>query len=318
MSANDSRRTPSKLRQRSHETSGSVAIAGLGNWGTALAWALHGAGIRITELVVRGQPDAAEKKLAKTLGAVLTEWRSATPQADVVWLCMADGQIEAAASELAKRWRKNGRPPRVVLHSSGVLGSEVLGDLHEPGVAVGSAHPFASFPQRRAVQLTGTFFGIEGDAAAVKAARRLVGRMGGNAFTVPTGSKALYHAFGTMASPLLVALLQVAQETGERAGIAPRTVAELLRSLAGGTFENWHKNGAAASFSGPISRGDAETIALHLASLRGTPELDAIYRALAGYAVERLSTQNKDQLRKVLRSDRKTGKQVKQSKRGRA
>jgi predicted short-subunit dehydrogenase-like oxidoreductase (DUF2520 family) len=198
-----------------------------------------------------------------------------------------------------------------LLHASGVLGSEVLAPVRKLGVATASAHPFKSFPQRAAgtASLGGVFFGVEGDAAAVKAARALISAMGGEAFSVDARGKALYHAFGSFASPLLVALLSAAQHAGERAGVAPKTVEKLLRSLAGGTFANWHERGAAASFSGPIVRGDAETIRLHLASLEGTPELAAIYRALTEHAVGRLPGARKSELRAALqRGGTRSGK----------
>jgi predicted short-subunit dehydrogenase-like oxidoreductase (DUF2520 family) len=295
----------------------SVTIVGLGRLGSALALALHGAGVSVGELVVRGTPDASQRKLARAVGARISAWRDADLDADLIWLCVADGEIGSLATELASRW-KTQKKPRVVLHSSGVLGSGVLAPAKKIGVAVGSAHPFRSFPQRavKAASMRGTLFGVEGDAAAVTAARGLISKIGGEAFSVDAESKALYHAFGSFASPLLVALLAAAEEAGGRAGVARKTVAKLMRSLAGGTFANWDRNGAAGSFSGPIVRGDVETIRLHLASLQGTPELAAIYRALSGYAVEHLPGQQKSELRAVLNETRfaKTAPGKKQSK----
>jgi predicted short-subunit dehydrogenase-like oxidoreductase (DUF2520 family) len=301
MRRDNSRLTAKKALPSGHGAGVSVAIVGLGRWGSALALALHAAGVSVAEVAVRGRPDAAQKRLARAIGAPISSWNEAELGADLIWLCVADGEIAGVAAELASRWRQ-GKRPRVVLHSSGVLGSDVLAPVQKLGVAVGSAHPFRSFPQRAvgSASLRGVFFGVEGEVAAVKAARALISRMGGEAFSVDTKNKALYHAFGSLSSGLLVTLLAAAEHAGGKAGIAPKSVAKLVRSLAGGTFANWHKNGAAASFSGPIVRGDAETIRLHLASLQGTPELEAIYRALTGYAIEHLPGRNNSELRALL------------------
>jgi predicted short-subunit dehydrogenase-like oxidoreductase (DUF2520 family) len=305
MRPTDSRAMARKASAGGRSLSRSVAIVGLGKFGTALALALDAAGVPVAELVVRGVADASQKKLALVVGARISSWRDAGLDADLVWLCVADGEIGSLAAELAARW-KSGKRPQVLLHSSGVLGSGVLAPVKKLGTAAGSAHPFRSFPQRAVAtaSLRGVLFGVEGDAAAVRAARSLVLKMGGEAFSVNARSKALYHATGSFASGLMVALLAAAAEAGGRAGIAPKTVAKLLRSLAGGTFQNWYRNGAAASFGGPIVRGDVETIRLHLASLQGTPELAAIYRALSGYAVEHLPGEKKSQLRAELQETR--------------
>jgi predicted short-subunit dehydrogenase-like oxidoreductase (DUF2520 family) len=302
MRLNDSRATAKKALQARHGPVASVAIVGLGRLGSALALALHAAGITVADIVVRGKPDAAQKKLARAVGARTSSWREAEFDADVVWLCVADGEIAGVAKDLAERWRSQRRKPRLVLHSSGVWSSDVLAPIRRVGIATGSAHPFRSFPKSAvtSASLHGVFFGVEGDAIALKASRALISKMGGEAFFVDAKSKPLYHAFGSLSSGLLVALLASAEEAGARSGIAPNTVAKLMRSLAGGTFANWDKNGAAGSFSGPIVRGDAETIRLHLASLQSTPELAAIYGALTGYAIEHLPGRNKSELRALL------------------
>ena len=335
MPENDSRAgrgavRPGKLRDATADVA-TVSIVGLGRWGSALALALHAAGVRVQELVVRGAPDEAQEKLARGLGAKIAAWRASSLFADVVWLCVADAEIAALTAELGERWRGSDRVPRILLHSSGVLSSEVLDGARQRGVAVASVHPFRSFPRRAEVDeansdgglLRGVLFGVEGEPAALKAAETLIGQVGGEAFAIAAEKKSLYHAFGSFASPLLVSLLAAAEEVGERAGIAPEVAARMLRSLAGGTFENWSRNGTHGSFSGPVSRGDSETIALHLTSLEGAPELDVIYRALTAYAIAHLPVEKHGELWTVLAQKqneqapkkRKSIKAVSQSKR---
>jgi predicted short-subunit dehydrogenase-like oxidoreductase (DUF2520 family) len=291
---------------------GGVAIVGLGNVGTALACALKAAGYRVSELVVRRTATAGRKSLARSVGATLIQWKSwRETGAEVVWLTVADAEIAAVAAELARRWTSNYARPKLVLHASGSQSSAELAPLKKLGVRIGSAHPFRSFPQpvtscaRNAASLQGTWFGVEGDAAAVREAAKLVKAMGGRMFVLKAKDKALYHAFASLAAPLLVSLLTAAEEAGVKSGVPRATARELILKLSGGTFGNWSRNGPEQSFSGPISRGDAETIERHLASLSAVPEVEKIYRALAGYAVGHLPVKRRERMEAALRSKTK-------------
>ncbi len=97
-----------------------------------------------------------------------------------------------------------------------------------------------------------------------------------------------------------MSLLAAATQVGTLAGVPADIVPQLLTSLGSGTFANWQLNGAPRSFSGPIARGDIETIRRHLASLSTVPELDNIYRALASYAAATLPAKRRKHLRRVL------------------
>jgi predicted short-subunit dehydrogenase-like oxidoreductase (DUF2520 family) len=287
-----------------------VAIVGLGNVGTALACAFKAAGVPVVEMVVRRSPTAAQRALARSVGAKLVEWRDwRQTTAEAVWLCVADAAIAGAAEVLASRWKENSEQPKLVLHGSGSQSSEELAPLRKLGVMVASAHPFKSFPQPvkgcrgdGGAPLAGTWFGVEGEAAAVRAAGTLVHALGGRMFVLRAKDKGLYHAFASLASPLMVSLLAAAEATGRRAGVPAATARELVLDLAGGTFANWTQKGTRKSFSGPISRGDAETIGRHLASLSAVPEVEVIYRALAGYAVGHLPVKQRERMEATLRS----------------
>jgi predicted short-subunit dehydrogenase-like oxidoreductase (DUF2520 family) len=173
-------------------------------------------------------------------------------------------------------------------------------------------HPFRSFPQpvkscagsgqSEAGPLAGSWFGVEGNPAAIKAVGPIVGALGGKMFVLEAKNKALYHSFASLAAPLLISLLTAAEEVGTRAGIPPKTARELLAKLSGGAYANWTRNGPAKSFSGPISRGDTETIEAHLASLTAVPEVERVYRALAGYAVGHLPVKRRAEMEAALRS----------------
>jgi predicted short-subunit dehydrogenase-like oxidoreductase (DUF2520 family) len=268
--------------------------------GTALAWAQHQAGVPVAQLVVRGPATAEQRRLARDIGARLARFAEWQP-AGLVWLCVPDDTLAAAAKQIAERGCATGET--VFLHTSGARSYRELAPLKQAGAEIGAAHPFRSFPRPERSDLAGTYFGIQGDRAAQLVATRMVKRMGGVPFALKAKDKALYHAFGSFASPLLIALLAAGAEAGERAGVPPEIVPQLLASLAGGTFANWQRTGAASSFSGPIARGDIETVRLHLTSLAAMPELERIYRSLAEYAAARLPARHRAQVQYLLRQD---------------
>jgi predicted short-subunit dehydrogenase-like oxidoreductase (DUF2520 family) len=149
--------------------------------------------------------------------------------------------------------------------------------------------------------LTGVPFAIEGDAAAVRVARRIVKDLGGSAYAIRKSDKAAYHAWGTFASPLLTALLatteQVAASTGLRGKEARRRMLPILQQ----TLSNYGALGARDSFSGPIVRGDVDVVKRHLHSLRKIPAALHVYLALARAALCYLPAKNREQLRKIVR-----------------
>ncbi|MFZ0735323.1 MAG: Rossmann-like and DUF2520 domain-containing protein [Candidatus Sulfotelmatobacter sp.] len=275
-----------------------IAIVGAGNLGSALAVALRRAGYTIDAVVTHSRKSQVRAgALGKQVGArVMTGL--AESRADVVWLCVPDAEIARAADSLAPQidWKK-----KVALHSSGALTSDALSSLRARGAAVASVHPLMTFVRGSRPSLAGVPFAIEGDAAAMRVARRMVRALGGKAHTIRKNDKAAYHAWGTFASPLLTALLvtteQVAGEAGVRGKEARGRMAPILRQ----TLENYVWFGAADAFSGPIIRGDVETVKKHLRVLRERRTAREVYLALARAALEFLPAKNKTALRRALR-----------------
>lgn len=264
-----------------------VAVIGAGNWGGSLVAALRRAGAGPVEVVRR------------------SGWTSAKLDARVIWVCVPDGAIAETAQRIAARARKlrgeDGLRGQVVAHSSGALTAEVLEAAQAAGAKIAAVHPVMSFPTRKVVPLKGVMFGVEArDTAARRELQALVRRMGGVPFAMKAETKALYHAAGVMASPLLVAELTAAMETARLAGLDKKTAARWVRALAETSATNVFARGPERSFSGPFARGDAGTIRLHLEAMAEHPLLADIYSALGRYAVTRLPVKKRSELEKVI------------------
>jgi predicted short-subunit dehydrogenase-like oxidoreductase (DUF2520 family) len=276
-----------------------VSIVGPGNLGSALALNLSSAGYEVTFLVVRSLKQAPSNtiKLARRLKAKIVAPGETPLDTSLVWITVPDDAIATVAAQFAGSQEWNGV---TVFHSSGALTSEVLAPLRAKGAKVASVHPGMTFVRLSMPRLEGVPFGIEGDAAAVRVAKKLVRDLGGTAFAIKTQNKVLYHAFGTFASPMVIALMTALEQVGNAAGIKQSELRTMAAPLLRQTLSNYLDNGAAASFSGPLVRGDVATIRRHLAALREVPQAREVYVSLARAAVKILPMKNRAGVAKEL------------------
>jgi predicted short-subunit dehydrogenase-like oxidoreductase (DUF2520 family) len=276
---------------RSEHSTG-VAIIGLGNWGTSLAAALTGAGIPLREVIVRRRKRSSH--------APVISWSKAALDARILWLCVADSAVAATASQIVSR-----RPNlhgQIVIHSSGALTVSALEPARRAGARTASVHPAMTFPTRTVVPLDSVFFGVEtADPVTRRLLHSLIRKLGGEPFGIASKNKALYHAAGTLASPLLVSELTAAIETARLAGLDPKTAMRWVEALASATAKNLFAHGPAGSFSGAFARGDAETISMHRHVLQKHPILAGVYGSLAAHALDTLPVQNARALAEALR-----------------
>lgn len=291
----------------------SVTVIGAGNWGSALALALHNAKIPVTEIVVR-RKSSASLQLAATIDARSVTLNRAQLNAEIYWICTPDSAIGKVAAALSARLqvtrgleKKNSGNGPIVFHSSGALAANELDALRPVHAALASVHPLMTFPTRARPKqaaasrpLAGVPFAIEGDANAIRTAKRLVRAMGGRPFTIRPESKVLYHAFGAFTSPLLAALLAAAGETAAAAGWPPRQARARMRPIVERTIRNFFDDGPSKSFSGPIARGDVATVVRHLEALQAHPRVAAVYRELSRFAVHSFPSAHAAQMQRLL------------------
>ena len=279
-----------------------VAIVGAGNLGSALAHSLQQAGYAIEAVIARsgGASLRRVQRLAQQVGAGAVTDLSGVG-ARLVWFCVPDAAIAAAAQSLVRQVEWKGR---VALHSSGALSSDELAALRRRGAAVASVHPLMTFVRQSRPSLRGVPFAIEGDAAAVRLARRVVQDLGGHAYSIRKKDKAAYHAWGTFASPLFTALLATTEEVATLAGVSRKAARQRMIPILLQTLANYASFGAAGAFSGPIVRGDVDTVKRHLRVLRGAGAAREVYMALAGSALRYLPAKNKKSLKRMFDSSR--------------
>jgi predicted short-subunit dehydrogenase-like oxidoreductase (DUF2520 family) len=278
-----------------------VSIVGAGNLGTALALTLPSAGYKVKSIAVRRKSGGRRRAmaLARRLKARLVELGKHALDTDIVWLAVPDDSIAAVARTLAEAQNWKGR---LVFHSSGALTSVELAPLREKGARVASIHPMMTFVRGSVPEMAKVAFAIEGDGAALRVAREIVARLGGHALPIRKENKVLYHAFGSFASPLVIALMASLEQVAEAAGVRRCDVKRVMLPLLLQTLRNYLYADAASAFSGPLVRGDVATVRKHLQELKKVPEAREVYAALARSAVKNLPVRNRRALQQLLRA----------------
>lgn len=249
-----------------------VAVIGAGRMGQGIALALSRSGTAVTLLGRTPKPVPAPLVVQER------DWGVACRGADVVLVATPDAAIRLVAERL--RAEDGVGPEQAVLHLSGLLGGDALGALEPTGAALGSFHPLQTVadPLTAGERLRGAFAGIEGDERALAAGTRLAALLGMTPVRIPAQAKPAYHAGATLVANYTVALMGMAVRLAEQAGVAPDTAARLYLPLLRGAADNLDRMPAAAALTGAIRRGDAGTVAAHLAAL--APHDQVVYAAL--------------------------------------
>lgn len=277
----------------------SITLIGAGNLANALGPALKAAGYRIDVVAGRSRPESQRRArlLAKRLRAKCCSLDRVKPTSDVVWLLHTDDALAPTAHALAGSgdWRG-----KVVMHSSGALSSDVLKPLRQAGAHTASLHPMMTFVPGTAPDMSNVPFAVEGDRQAVAAAKQIVRNLGAEAFPIRKSAKVLYHALGSFSSPLVVATLVTAERVGHAAGLTLPQTRKVMAAILRQTLRNYLERGPAAAFSGPIKRGDLETVRRHLRELQRVPDARPVYIALVRSAVRDLPSARKRDLLQLL------------------
>ena len=254
----------------------SVAIVGAGRMGQGLALALGEAGHRVSLISRSSHPVIPPLRLQDG------PRDQALRDASIVVLAVPDGAITSLAAELAGEAAVG--PDHVVLHLSGLRDREALGPLTASGAALGSLHPLQTISDATtaAERFAGAYAGVEGDERAVSAAEALARSLGMVPVRIPAGAKPAYHAGAAFAANYTTALVAVAERLARAAGITPDVARRLYLPLIRGAAANLEA-GPAAALTGPVRRGDVETVVAHLSALG--PEDRKLYVLLAREAL---------------------------------
>ena len=273
-------------------------VIGAGKLGRTLARLFSDAGL-VTMGAIYNRKIENSRSAQTFIGAgrVISHIEELADQPAELWMIATpDDAIRNCAEQLATLknmdWDWNST---TVFHSSGLKTALELAALQNLGSSVASAHPAHSFasPQRSLSNFSATVCTLEGDDNAITVLDGLFSGIGGLTTRLQPEAKALYHAATVMASNYLVALIGASETLLEKAGIEDALASAILSPLMRQSLENGLTVGAANALTGPIARGDIETLQAHLAAITQTaPDLRNTYRTMGRQALKLAQKKN--------------------------
>jgi predicted short-subunit dehydrogenase-like oxidoreductase (DUF2520 family) len=259
-------------------TAARTAIVGTGRVAQAIGRLLADAGS--PPRVVAGRTAAHAERAASFIAPAVraTSIADVAAQADHILIAVTDTAIAPVADELARGGLTSG----VVLHMSGAHGPQALGTLAARGVSCGVLHPLQTIadPSRGVAALRGASFAVGGDAPAIAWAEQLVAAASGTPLRIQPHRFASYHAGAVMASNAVIAAIDAAVVLLGEAGVDEREALRAIGPLCLTSTRNALELGPAAALTGPVQRGDAETVRAHVGALAHVPAyVGELYRA---------------------------------------
>jgi predicted short-subunit dehydrogenase-like oxidoreductase (DUF2520 family) len=251
-----------------------VVLIGAGKVGTAVAEMLRRGGHDIVGVASRTTRSA--RTGAERLGAPIFDVTRALPPCDVVLIATNDDTIEEIAGHVARHIAGTA----LVCHFAGSMGTGPLAAVAAAGGRTCAAHPVASCPSVEAAlrRLPGCTWGVSGDTEVRSWAAAIVERdLGGRAVAVRDEDRALWHAAAVTAANGVAALMSYGEQLLAHAGVAQAP--GVLGPLCAGVIANIEETGSAdEALTGPVVRGDANTIVRHVSELQErAPELVDAY-----------------------------------------
>jgi predicted short-subunit dehydrogenase-like oxidoreductase (DUF2520 family) len=264
-----------------------LGVVGAGRVGAVLSAGLRAAGHEVA--AAAGESDGSRTRIATLLPGVPVDKPTAVSRScDVLLLTVPDDMLDNVVSMLAASGAI--RRGQYVAHTSGRHGLSVLKPAADLGAHVLALHPAMTFTGTALdlPRLAGCSFGVTADEpATVSLAETIVADLGGRLVWVPEDKRTLYHAGLAHGANHLVTLVNQAMGLLRESGATDP--AATLRPLLTAALDNALTMGDAA-LTGPIVRGDVETVRAHLDAIVRTqpgtlPSYVAVARATANTAV---------------------------------
>lgn len=262
-----------------------VAIIGAGRVGSSVGYLLAKAGYPVVSIAARTAASAEKAAAFIGEGKPMADAASAASGAKLVFITTPDRTIR----EVCEVIRRAIEPGAIIIHMSGAHSLDLLSAAKARGAHRAVIHPLQSLATREQgiKNLPGSYFRIEADPEALETARELVKALGGIELFMPKWSSgkdsaALYHAGAVTVSNYFVALIDYGLKFYQALGADKKEALKAVLPLIRGTLHNIETLGIPEALTGPIMRGDAETVGDHLDAMRKrTPELIDFYKGLA-------------------------------------
>lgn len=261
-----------------------ISVIGAGRVGSALTYSLFKKGFKFLSVIDKDLKKA--KKLMNMLQALScsAKIKDLKPETNLLFITTPDDQIIPVANRISKLKKLNFKK-LIVIHTSGTLTIDALTKLTSLGVRTISLHPIQTFPSGKNVNelsklIQNIYFGVETDKSNLRTAKYLINSINSKMVFISKQNKPLYHIACVLASNYIVANLRLIELLSEKMGIQ-KTWKKAFKQLIYTTVNNSLKLSPAQALTGPIERGDLETIRKHLKEIKqNIPEILKVYSIL--------------------------------------
>jgi len=267
-----------------------IGFIGAGNVGKAFGKYLKINGLNVIGYYSRtynSSVDAA--KLTKTKSFFTIE--EISRESDLVFITTSDDEIKNVLNKLIKT--NSIRNGQILVHMSGATSSKILESSKAIGCFIYSLHPLQSFANvdKAVNDLKNTYFTLEGDEEKISVIESIIERTNNKYFLLNSDQKSLYHITACVVSNYLVTLIDYGLDIFKEIGIDEKEGYKALYPLIDGTIKNIGELGTKKALTGPIARGDTNTIKNHISSLMKLNDKIDLY-SLIGLKTLEIAKQN--------------------------
>lgn len=246
-----------------------VGFIGAGKVGTSFGLFLNKKGINLSGFSSR-KYSSSERSAYLTNSKAYEDKIDLVKESDIIFITTNDDSIKKVADEISSSELILNK--KVICHMSGALDSTIFTELKEKGATTASLHPMYPFSniEQSAKQLQNANFSLEGDGEYFESIRKLLEKTSITYQEIETNKKILYHTAACIASNYLVSLLNTSIDMLKSVGFEEKKALSMLKTLVSQTINDIFEFGPQDALTGPISRGDIDTVCRHLEKLKET------------------------------------------------
>ena len=266
-----------------------IGIIGAGKVGTALAYSMKKKGLDVRAISdVRPESLASARRYLSEDILYTSDNGEVAGMCDVIAVTTQDREIGRVARSIYES--TPGVAGKLFFHTSGAHPSTALSPLDEKGAVLGSLHPLQTFPDvESAIRvLPSTYIFIEGTEPALETLRRIGASIGHEVVVIEGSQKVLYHLSAVFVCNLLCALFHSAETVMNKAGIGLGPFYPIINA----TVDNIEQKGPLNSLTGPVVRGDIETVRDHIKAMAGMDQERTVYKTLSLIALDMARKRN--------------------------
>lgn len=232
--------------------------------------------------------DSAVEAAKFTESEAFNSIRDLVKNSDIIFISTPDNEIYKVWMDVKKENIKH----KILCHFSGTLSSEVFCDIHNSGGYAYSLHPMFPISDKynSYKYMKEAVFSLEGSEEKLFVIEKLIKSLGNQVFIINKESKPLYHLANVLVSNLYIGLIEASLEYLEKCGINQEEALMALKPLIYENINNIYDKGISNALTGPIERGDDDTINKHLAVIN--KDHIEIYRGLSNILLNLAKNKN--------------------------